>query len=111
MRHAASEALILCSLLAAAPPLVAQNAQRAPGPCEQIVAACKSAGFIEGDYRTGNGLHADCIGPVMRGGGQPPKAKLPLPQVDPALVAACRQKHPKFGEPKGEAQAPPPPKS
>jgi hypothetical protein len=109
MRHAASDALILSSLLAAAVPSIGQNAPRAPGPCEQIVAACKSAGFIDGDYRTGNGLHVDCIDPIMRGGGQPPKAKLPLPQVNPALVAACRQKHPKFGEPKGES--PPPPKS
>jgi len=77
------------------------------GPCEQIVAACKSAGFIEGDYRTGNGLHVDCIDPIMRGTAQPPKAKIPLPKVSPELVAACKQKHPNFGEPKA-GHAPPP---
>lgn len=93
--------LTLWGLLAcAAVPVGAQTAQKESGPCEQITAACKSAGFIEGDYKTGNGLHMDCIDPIMRGGGQPPKAKLPLPKVDPGLVAACKQKHPNFGEPK-----------
>jgi hypothetical protein len=61
---------------------------------------CKQAGFIEGDYKTGNGLQVDCIDPIMRGKPQPPKAKLPLPQVSPQLVAACKAKHPSFGQPK-----------
>jgi hypothetical protein len=83
-----------------------QTAQKESGPCAQIAAACKSAGFIEGDYKTGNGLHKDCIDPIMRGGSRPPNAKLALPKVDSELVAACKQKHPNFGEPKKAADTP-----
>jgi hypothetical protein len=99
--------ITLCTALAALTAPVAAQPAGKEGPCAQIVAACKSAGFIEGDYRTGNGLHVDCIDPIMRGTGQPPKAKIPLPQVSPQLVAACKQKHPNFGEPKA-GHAPPP---
>jgi hypothetical protein len=79
-------------------PLLAQSATQAPGPCEQIVAACKSAGFVEGDYKEGYGLHVDCIDPIMRGTKQPAKAVKPLPAVSPELITACKQKHPDFGE-------------
>ena len=99
MRNLRISTVTVCTLLAsAAAPLSAPANQ--PGPCEQIVEACKKAGFIEGDYKTGNGLHVDCINPIMRGKAQPPKAKLPLPQVSPQVVASCKQKHPNFGEPK-----------
>jgi hypothetical protein len=70
------------------------------GPCEQIVQACKNAGFIEGDVKEGNGLWVDCIDPIMHGGAQPAKAKIPLPSVSPDAVGACKQKHPNFGQPK-----------
>jgi hypothetical protein len=53
------------------------NQAPAPGPCEQIVTACKNAGFVEGDYKKGYGLHVDCINPIMRGTPPPPKADLP----------------------------------
>ena len=102
MRYLRFSSLTVGTLLAAAAaPLSAQQPAHQPGPCEQLVQACKQAGFIEGDARTGNGLHVDCINPIMRGTAQPPKAKLPLPQVNPQVVAACKQKHPNFGEPKG----------
>ena len=91
----------LAGPLSAEPPAKAPPAAKAPGPCEQIVQACKSAGFIEGDFKTGNGLWVDCIDPIMRGTGQPSKAKIPLPQVSPEQVAACKAKRPNFGEPKG----------
>ena len=86
--------------------LAVQSAEPAPGPCDQIKAACKSAGFVEGDYKLGYGLWVDCIDPIMRGTGQPAKADKALPAVNPDLVAACRQKHSNFGEGK---KAPPPP--
>jgi hypothetical protein len=106
MRYLRFSSLSLGTLLAAAAATSgAQPPAHEPGPCEQIVAACKQAGFIEGDARTGNGLHVDCIGPIVRGTAQPPKAKIPLPQVSPDVVAACKAKHPNFGEGKG-----PPPK-
>jgi hypothetical protein len=50
--------------------------------------------------RKGNGLWVDCIDPIMHGGAQPAKAKIPLPSVSPDAVGACKQKHPNFGQPK-----------
>jgi hypothetical protein len=98
--------LALCTVLlglaapaGAAPPSTPAPA-KAAGPCAQIAAACKQAGFIEGDYKIGTGLQVDCIDPIMRGTPQPPKAKLQLPQVSPQLVAACKAKDPAFGQPK-----------
>jgi hypothetical protein len=88
----------LTAPLRAQPP--AEPPEKGSGPCAQIAAACKQAGFIEGDYKTGNGLHVDCIDPIMRGTPPPHKTKLSLPQVSPALIAACKAKHPEFGEPK-----------
>jgi hypothetical protein len=79
-------------------PVVAQPAEKVPGPCAQIVAACKSAGFVDGDARKGYGLWRDCVDPISRGAPQPPNADKPLPQVSPELVAACKQRHPEFGE-------------
>jgi hypothetical protein len=70
------------------------------GPCEQIVQACKNAGFIQGDVKEGNGLWVDCVDPIMHGAAQPAKAKIPLPQVSSDTVAACKMKHPNFGQPK-----------
>lgn len=94
--------LALCTVLLglAAPAGAAPAPAKAAGPCAQIAAACKQAGFTEGYYKTGNGLQVDCIDPIMRGTPQPPKAKLPLPQVSPQLVAACKAKDPGFGQPK-----------
>ncbi len=89
-------------------PWAAQSAEPAPGPCEQIVAACTSAGFVKGDAKQGYGLYVDCVDPIMRGTTQPAKADKPLPPVSPALIAACKQKHPNFGE--GKKAPPPPPK-
>jgi hypothetical protein len=80
------------------------NAQPAgnPGPCAQITAACQSAGFVPGGIGTGAGLQADCVVPIMQGGGQPPQARIPLPQIDPRLVAECKAANPRFGQ--GTAQ-------
>jgi len=105
--------LTACTLIGCvAGSLSAQPAEKSPGPCEQVVQACKSAGFIAGDYKTGNGLWVDCVRPIMRGTGQPPKAKIPLPQVSADVVAACKAKRPNFGEgkerpPKSEQPAQP----
>lgn len=90
--------VILISVLSGGPALAAEPPAKPPGPCEQIAEACKSAGFIQGDYKSGNGLHVDCIDPIMRGATQPPTAKIPLPKVSADTVAACKQKHPDFGE-------------
>ena len=73
----------------------AQSAEQRP--CDQIIHACKQAGFVEGDYKKGYGLWIDCIDPIMRGTKQPAIADKPLPQVSPELIEACRKNDPKFG--------------
>ncbi len=76
----------------------AQSTDKAPGPCKQIVEACKSAGFVAGEHKQGSGLWADCVSPIMRGAPQPAKADKPLPTVAADVVAACKQARPNFGE-------------
>jgi hypothetical protein len=78
--------------------LAAQAAEQAPRPCDQIIHACKQAGFVEGDYKKGYGLWIDCIDPIMRGTKQPANADRPLPQISSDLIEACKQKDPNFGE-------------
>ncbi len=73
------------------------------GPCEQITAACKKAGFVQGGARTGNGLLIDCVNPIMQGKAQPGKASKPLPQIDPQLVESCKASNPGFGRPKSRS--------
>jgi hypothetical protein len=77
----------------------AQTAQTAPepGPCAQITAACKSAGFTPGGLSTGAGLKAHCLEPLMTGKAQPPAARNSLPKVDSQLIAACKTSNPRFG--------------
>jgi len=71
------------------------------GPCQQIMAACRQAGFVQGGAKTGAGLQVDCVRPVMQGGTfQRPKASKPLPQVDQQIVAACKASNPNFGQAK-----------
>jgi len=105
MRHMLISPASLCSLLVGfVLPVVAQSAEQAPS-CEQIVAACKDAGFVKGDYKLGYGLWADCIDPIMHGTKPPAKADKPLPAVSPELIAACKQENPNFGEgKKGQAK-------
>ena len=66
------------------------------GPCKQIKDACTTAGFIKGEAKEGKGLWKDCVDPIMQG-TTAAKSVLPLPKVDPAVVAACKAKKPKFG--------------
>src|SRR6266700_7872719 len=95
----------LCVLLMvglAAP--MAAPAFRDQGACNQIKTACQNAGFEPGGARVGNGLQVDCVGPIMHGSAQPRRARKPLPQVDPQLVAACQASSPRMGP----GKAPPP---
>ena len=67
------------------------------GPCKEIKDACLKAGFVQGEAKEGKGLWKDCINPLIQG-TTAKKSVLPLPTVTPAVVAACKAKHPKFGE-------------
>lgn len=66
------------------------------GPCAQIEQACASAGFIKGEYKEGKGLWRDCVDPIVQ--GKTVNSAIPLPTVNPTVVAACKAKKPKFGE-------------
>ena len=103
---------VLCMLVVGlSVPLSAQSA-RDREPCGQITAACQGAGFKSGGAPTGTGLQVDCIVPIMQGTAQPRRAKIPLPKVDPQLVADCESSNPRFGwesAPPSDAQLPPAP--
>jgi lipoprotein-anchoring transpeptidase ErfK/SrfK len=77
--------------------VLAAPAAEGQGSCQQIRAACQSAGFAQGAAKLGIGLQVDCIIPIMSGTGQRPRARLALPQVNPQLVAECATSHPRFG--------------
>ena len=102
--------LFLCGLLS---PILAQPAQTAPTqavpapappappsstvgrPCAQVAAACKQAGFVRNGGKTGVGIMVDCIRPIMM--GNTTQGVKPLPEIDPQVVAACKQRNPNFG--------------
>ena len=76
------------------------------GPCRQIAAACRDAGFVQGGARNGEGIQVDCIRPIMLGIAQPRNATKPLPPLDAQIVAACKARNADFGQP--GRRAPPP---
>lgn len=73
------------------------HAAGTPGPCDQIKQACTSAGFVVKEAKEGKGLWRDCVNPIIQG-TTAKKSVIALPSVDPSVVAACKAKHPKFGE-------------
>jgi hypothetical protein len=80
------------------------GAGRGPGgPCAIIRAACLSAGFVRGGARAGNGVQMDCIRPIIEGRPPPPRTVLPLPRIDPQIVAGCRAQRGLGGPPPGGA--------
>jgi N-acetylglucosamine-6-sulfatase len=94
----------------------ASDSRAAQGPCGQIIAACQNAGFVQGGAKLGNGLQVDCVQPIMQGKVVEHKAGKLLPQIDPQLVAACKAKNSRFGQPEAQPSqggeqplAPPPP--
>jgi len=98
MRHMPIVIAAVCLLVTGlAVPLNAEPSEDR-GPCGQITAACRGAGFRLGGAGTGTGLLADCIVPIMQGTPQPRRARNSLPHVDPQLVADCKASNPRFGQ-------------
>jgi hypothetical protein len=99
--------------IAPAQPAPGQPASRSGGPCAQIAAACKQAGFVSNGAKTGVGIVVDCIRPIMAGTPQGVPGIKPLPQIDSQVVAACKQQNPNFGmgraklQPSGQTAKPP----
>ena len=85
-------------ILGVAAPIATAAAQE-QAACRQIRAACLDAGFVQGAAREGIGLQIHCIMPIMQAGTQPPGARRPLPKVDPQLVADCKARNARFGQP------------
>jgi hypothetical protein len=84
-------------------PVQSAPAQLAPaqpspkGACPQIRAACTQAGFVPNGANLGVGIVVDCIRPIILGAPQRSRATKPLPQIDPQVVAACKNQNPNFG--------------
>jgi N-acetylglucosamine-6-sulfatase len=78
------------------------KAQPAQGPCQQIIAACRDAGFAPGRAMEGAGLMVDCVNPLMQGTAQRSKASKPLPPRDAQMVAACKAANSNFGQGKAK---------
>jgi len=91
LASAAFSAALICLTAVAA-----QAQPKGDGPCRQIRAACEQAGFKQGGAKEGSGLLVDCVRPIVQ--GTPPRPNtMALPQVDPQLVEACKQRNPNFG--------------
>jgi len=89
-----------------APTQPAQPAPKGARPCAQITAACKQAGFVPNGAQTGVGMVSDCIRPIIAGTPQRKQATKPLPEIDPQIVAACKQQNPTFGKSAGAKPQP-----
>jgi hypothetical protein len=83
------------------PPAQAAPGQASPDapirPCAQIREACAQAGFIFNGANMGVGIVVDCIRPIMAGTPQRRQAAKPLPEIDPQVVVACKNRNPNFG--------------
>jgi len=84
---------------------LAAGGAAASGPCEQVATACRSAGFVQGGAKGGNGLVRDCVQPLLQGAAAPGAGGRALPQVDAQILAACRQQHRGYGDPQAPRDA------
>jgi hypothetical protein len=75
---------------------LAQPTQPVPWhPCAKIAQACTRAGFVPNGAKSGLGIMSDCIRPIMLGTTK--QQATALPQIDPQIVAACKERNPNFG--------------
>ena len=90
MRHKwSSNTLSFLVAATLAGPLYAQSAPAKPDtdPCDQVVKACKTAGYEEG-----HGLWYDCVDPLLHG----KQATGKKPEVSSQVISACHTKDPTF---------------
>jgi len=86
-------------LLISVPALATSPVPGPNGSCKQVIDACEKASFTQVDGKNGRGLYVNCVNLIMQGEKQPAHSTINLPIVDSAVVADCKAKHPKFGEP------------
>src|SRR5579863_8708492 len=96
--------LFACAALMGLGAALGASARTAAEPCQEIVAACERAGFVQGNAREGTGLQVDCVRPILQG-TPPTRTTLQLPQVDPKTLADCKAREPNLGQQR-EASAP-----
>jgi hypothetical protein len=53
-------------------------------------------GFVPNGAKSGLGIMSDCIRPIMLGTTK--QQATALPQIDPQIVAACKERNPNFGK-------------
>jgi N-acetylglucosamine-6-sulfatase len=95
---------ILCAIVLAGASF-ALHAAPGFGICRQIRSACLDAGFVRGGAPVGYGVKRDCIDPILQGRAESDSG-LPLPWVDPRVVAACRTGGPGFAQPQSAQRGP-----
>jgi hypothetical protein len=69
------------------------------GPCGEVKAACRRAGFVSGGASAGIGLALDCVRPIIEGIPPPARVLRPLPQINLRLLTACRASLGRIGKP------------
>jgi hypothetical protein len=68
----------------------AQKSVESNPACQRIVDECKKLGFIQGEWKTDNGLWKDCFDPVVHG-GKPTRDGKPIEVTASASdVQSCR---------------------
>ncbi len=67
----------------------ASSAQAEPSSCEDILQACRNAGFVLGGP-DGNRLTRDCFEPIVEGTARPAGGGRPLPKVPAQWADSCQ---------------------
>jgi hypothetical protein len=99
MMRAVSIPLLLSFLVTLLLTQAAQSSSTQPvrwHPCAKIAQACTRAGFVPNGAKSGLGIMSDCIRPIMLGTTE--QQATALPQIDPQIVAACKERDPNFGK-------------
>lgn len=107
MLHRIMRISVMCLTLVGLGMAFAAQAASRDGPCEQITAACRDAGFVVGAVKEGKAQRLDCVDPIVQGRTRRPKAGMPLPHVDPQLVQACKAEKLGAGQQKAAPAAAP----
>ena len=95
--RAASIPLLVSILVTLLLTQATQSAPTQPVPwhlCAKIAQACTRAGFVPNGAKSGLGIMSDCIRPILLG----IPTRQALPQIDPQIVAACKERDPNFGK-------------
>lgn len=57
--------------------------------CQNILTACKKAGFIAGEMKEDNGLYKDCFNPLLHGLTPTQRGQNVTVQINPADAQTC----------------------